>query len=84
MHIHAEIIERCRQGDRDAHYELYKLYARSMYNIGYRIVHSEEEAEDVLQEQSKRYLERAVDVCSHWESGESGSGLGVGHANGNP
>ena len=50
MHIHAEIIERCRQGDRDAHYELYKLYARSMYNIGYRIVHSEEEAEDVLQE----------------------------------
>ena len=49
-HIHADLIDRCRQGDREAHYQLYKLYARSMYNIGYRIVQSEEEAEDVLQE----------------------------------
>ncbi len=50
MHIHAEIIERCRQGDRDAHYQLYKLYSRSMYNVGYRIVNNDAEAEDVLQE----------------------------------
>ena len=50
MHIHAEIIERCRKGDRDAHYQLYKLYSRSMYNIGYRIVNDKEEAQDVLQE----------------------------------
>jgi RNA polymerase sigma factor (sigma-70 family) len=49
-HLHGEIIERCRQGDRDAHYQLYKLYSRSMYNIGYRIVNNEPEAEDVLQE----------------------------------
>ena len=50
MQIHAEIIERCRKGDRDAHYQLYKLYSRSMYNIGYRIVNDKDEAEDVLQE----------------------------------
>lgn len=50
VHIHAEIIERCRQGDREAHYQLYKLYSRSMYNVGYRIVNNEAEAEDVLQE----------------------------------
>ena len=50
MHIHVEIIERCRKGDRDAHYQLYKLYSRSMYNIGYRIVNDKEEAQDVLQE----------------------------------
>ncbi len=50
VHIHGEIIERCRQGDRDAHYQLYKLYSKSMYNIGYRIVNNEAEAEDVLQE----------------------------------
>ncbi len=49
-HIHADLIEKCRQGDREAHYRLYKLYAKSMYNVGYRIVHSEAEAEDVLQE----------------------------------
>src|SRR5204863_5437745 len=50
VHIHAEIIERCRRGDRDAHYQLYKLYSRSMYNIAYRIVNDRDEAEDVLQE----------------------------------
>lgn len=41
---------RCRAGDQEAHFRLYKLYARSMYNVGYRITRSEEEAEDVLQE----------------------------------
>jgi RNA polymerase sigma factor (sigma-70 family) len=50
VHIHAEIIERCRQGDREAHYALYKLYSRSMYNIAYRIVNDRDEADDVLQE----------------------------------
>ena len=50
VHIHTEIIERCRKGDRDAFYQLYKLYSRSMYNIGYRIVNDKDEAEDVLQE----------------------------------
>lgn len=49
-HIHQEIIDRCRLGDRAAFYELYKLYSRSMYNVGYRIVNDEVEAEDVLQE----------------------------------
>jgi RNA polymerase sigma factor (sigma-70 family) len=50
FHIHADIIEKCRQGDREAYYELYKLYSKSMYNVGYRIVNDEEEARDVLQE----------------------------------
>ena len=48
--VHGEIIERCRRGDREAHYQLYKLYSRSMYNIGYRIVNNDPEAQDVLQE----------------------------------
>lgn len=48
--IQDELIKRCLQGDRQAHYELYKLYRRSMYNAAYRIVNSEEEAQDVLQE----------------------------------
>ena len=49
-HIHDEIIARCLKGDRDAHFELYQLYSRSMYNVGYRIVNDEDEAKDVLQE----------------------------------
>lgn len=50
VNIHEELIERCRQGDQEAHFRLYQLYKRSMYNVGYRIVNNEEEAEDVLQE----------------------------------
>jgi len=49
-HIHGDLIEKCLVGDRDAYYRLYQLYSRSMYNVGFRIVRDEEEAEDVLQE----------------------------------
>ena len=48
--MHEELIARCKAGDRDAHFCLYKLYSKAMYNVGLRITHSEEEAEDVLQE----------------------------------
>lgn len=50
LHNHDELIERCRAGDREAHYRLYKLYSKAMLNVGYRITRSEEDAEDVLQE----------------------------------
>jgi RNA polymerase sigma factor (sigma-70 family) len=50
VNVHGEIIERCRRGDREAHYQLYKLYSRTMYNVGYRIVNNAPEAQDVLQE----------------------------------
>ena len=48
--MHEELIARCQAGDRDAHYRLYKLYSRSMYNVSYRITGREEDAEDALQE----------------------------------
>ena len=48
--MHDELIARCKAGDQEAHYSLYKLYSKAMYNVGYRITRSEEEAEDVLQE----------------------------------
>jgi RNA polymerase sigma factor (sigma-70 family) len=50
LNIHADLIERCRLGDREAHYKLYKLYSRAMYNVAYRIVGREADAEDALQE----------------------------------
>jgi RNA polymerase sigma factor (sigma-70 family) len=50
LHIQDELIARCRAGDQDAHYQVYKLYSKAMYNVGYRITRSEEDAEDVLQE----------------------------------
>jgi RNA polymerase sigma factor (sigma-70 family) len=50
INVHQDLIELCRQGDRHSYYQLYKLYNRSMYNVAYRIVSNEEEAQDVLQE----------------------------------
>ncbi|MGC4023048.1 MAG: RNA polymerase sigma factor [Cyclobacteriaceae bacterium] len=45
-----ELVARCREGDSSAFHQLYKLYSRAMYNIGYRIVNNADEAKDVLQD----------------------------------
>ncbi|HYG19520.1 MAG TPA: sigma-70 family RNA polymerase sigma factor [Ohtaekwangia sp.] len=50
LNIHAELIDRCRAGDQEAHYELYRLYAKAMYNAALRIAGNTDDAEDVLQE----------------------------------
>jgi RNA polymerase sigma factor (sigma-70 family) len=50
LNIHNELIARCKTGDREAHYKLYKLYSKAMYNVGYRITGDRDDAEDVLQE----------------------------------
>lgn len=47
---HVALVDQCRKGDRKAQFEIYKLYAKAMYNVAYRIVNSEAEAEDILQE----------------------------------
>ena len=48
--VHVEVVDRCIKGDQKAFYEIYKLYSKAMFNICYRIVGNQEEAEDVLQE----------------------------------
>jgi RNA polymerase sigma factor (sigma-70 family) len=50
LNIHEELIARCKAGDREAHFRLYKLYKKAMFNVGYRITGREEDAEDALQE----------------------------------
>lgn len=44
------LISRCRQGDQQAQFCLYKKYFRSMYNVSMRIVNNSMEAEDITQE----------------------------------
>ncbi|MCC9137197.1 RNA polymerase sigma factor [Pontibacter silvestris] len=48
--VNHHVIERCRQGENRAQYELYKLYSKAMFNVSMRIVNDYAEAEDVLQE----------------------------------
>jgi RNA polymerase sigma-70 factor (ECF subfamily) len=48
--IHDYLIERCKSGDAIAQEEIYRRYAKNMYNTAYRILAHQAEAEDVLQE----------------------------------
>ncbi len=44
-----ELIEKCKSGNHSAQYELYNLYAKSMYNICLRMMKNTMDAEDMLQ-----------------------------------
>jgi len=50
LDIHKDIIEQSKLGNSKAQYRLYQLYAKAMYNTCYRMMNSEMEAEDMLQE----------------------------------
>ena len=47
---HKALIERCKQGDRRAQQELYRHYARAMYNVCLRMLRNQHDAEDLLQQ----------------------------------
>ena len=47
---HYNLVVECKQGSKKACYELYRLYAKAMLNVAFRIVGDSAEAEDVLQE----------------------------------
>ncbi|WP_018476891.1 RNA polymerase sigma factor [Pontibacter roseus] len=48
--VNAQVVQRCREGDNRAQYELYKLYSKAMFSVSMRITNDYAEAEDVLQE----------------------------------
>ncbi len=48
--IHQDLIDRCRDKDRGAQFEIYGLYYKAMYNTSLRILKDPGEAEDIMQE----------------------------------
>ncbi|MEO0472933.1 MAG: RNA polymerase sigma factor [Bacteroidota bacterium] len=50
LDIQTALVNRCKEGDRKAQYELYKRYSKAMLNVAARITNDLMEAEDVLQE----------------------------------
>lgn len=48
--IHRVLIEKCKQGNRKAQFEIYRLYYKAMYNTSLRILNNRFDAEDVMQE----------------------------------
>ena len=47
---HYNLVLECKQGSKKACYDLYKLYAKAMLNVAFRIVGNVAEAEDIIQE----------------------------------
>lgn len=47
---HKEIVKACASGDRQAQFELYRLYSKAMYSICLRMVGNSGDAEDLLQQ----------------------------------
>jgi len=47
---HYHLVAECKQGSKKACYELYRLYAKAMLNVAFRVVGNIGDAEDVLQE----------------------------------
>ncbi len=48
--IHQRLIDASARGDRRAQFDIYRLYAKAMYNVVLRIIGNTAEAEDVLQD----------------------------------
>ncbi len=67
---HKDVVERCKHGNRQAQFELYRLYSRAMYNICLRMLRNEQDAEDILQ---RSFL----DVFSHLDSFRYQSSVGA-------
>ena len=50
QNIHRDIIELSKAGNQKAQFQLYKLYSKAMYNVCYRMMNNQAEAEDLLQD----------------------------------
>jgi RNA polymerase sigma factor (sigma-70 family) len=48
--LHRELIFKCKRGDRNAQFEIYRLYYKAMFNTSYRIVNNFQDAEDIMQD----------------------------------
>lgn len=48
--MHKELINRCKVGDIKAQYNLYKLFAKSMYNVAMRFMNNRMDADEIVQD----------------------------------
>ncbi len=56
--IHQDIIDKCKAGNRQAQFQLYKLYYKAMFNTSLRIINNSEIAEDIMQESFLKAFEK--------------------------
>ncbi|MEM9897118.1 MAG: RNA polymerase sigma factor [Bacteroidota bacterium] len=72
INIHANLIERCKNEERSAQYELYAKYSKAMYNTALRMTGDHSGAQDVLQDAFVNAFEH---IGSYREEASFGSWL---------
>ncbi|MDP4280745.1 MAG: sigma-70 family RNA polymerase sigma factor [Bacteroidota bacterium] len=72
INIHQDLIDACKEGNRNAQFKIYKLYYRAMFNTSLRIVNDTQEAEDVMQES---FLDAFRNIGRYTGEGSFGSWL---------
>lgn len=50
VEVDHQLVERAREGDREAFFEIYKMFEQPAYNLAYRLCQCPDEALDVVQE----------------------------------
>ncbi len=70
--IHEDLIRLCRENDRKAQVQIYKLYYKAMFNTALRIVNDAMSAEDIMQES---FLEAFRRLDTYREESSFGSWL---------
>ena len=50
QNVHQKLIDKLKNRDREAQFQIYKLYYKAMYNTSLRIIGNPQEAEDTMQE----------------------------------
>jgi RNA polymerase sigma factor (sigma-70 family) len=64
LNIDEQIIERCKKGEVQAQFILYKQYSKAMYNIAIRFLNNKLDAEDILQESFVTAFEKLNELAS--------------------
>lgn len=64
LHIN-DLVDRCRKGEVNAQFMLYKQYSRAMYNIAIRFLNNKMDAEDILQESFITAFEKLDELADH-------------------
>jgi RNA polymerase sigma-70 factor (ECF subfamily) len=72
LNIHQDLIDKCKRNNRNAQFQIYKLYFSALFNTCFRIVNDKEQAEDIMQE---AFLSAFEKISSYQENVSFGAWL---------
>lgn len=70
--VHHDLIKQCKKGHQKAQMQIYKLYYKAMFNTSLRIVNTQADAEDIMQDS---FLDAFQKLSQYTEEGSFGGWL---------